>query len=101
MSSRRLIRDFEREAKIDNLSADELNYRKKLLVQELNSFIGLKKAYSSQLQQRRELMDGKSPSMPGGPSNEEIQCKLSILLLLSVYDFCHLIPSLRLIIKVL
>eukprot|EP00890_Picochlorum_soloecismus_P004007 jgi/Picsp_1/4607/NSC_01977-R1_novel plant snare 11 len=69
----RLIRDFEREAKIDNMSADEINYRKKLLVQELNSFIGLKKAYSTQLQQRKELMDGKSPSVPGGASNEEIQ----------------------------
>lgn len=81
---RRLIRDFEREAKIDNMSADELNYRKKLLVQELNSFIGLKKAYSSQLQQRRELMDGKSPSMPGGPSNEEIQGMMCLNLM---YNF--------------
>ncbi|KAI8100614.1 Plant SNARE 12 [Picochlorum sp. SENEW3] len=67
-----LIRDFEREAKIDNMSVDELNYRKKLLVQELNSFIGLKKAYSQQLQQRKELMDSKSP-VAAGPSADEIR----------------------------
>lgn len=57
------------------MNIDELNYRKKQLVQELNSFIGLKKAYSSQLQQRRELLDGKSPlsMQPGGPTVDEVQ----------------------------
>jgi hypothetical protein len=54
------------------MSVDELNYRKKLLVQELNSFIGLKKAYSQQLQQRKELMDSKSP-VAAGPSADEIR----------------------------
>eukprot|EP00889_Picochlorum_renovo_P003310 jgi/Picre1/30340/NNA_005704.t1 len=48
-----LIRDFEREAKIDNMSVDELNYRKKLL-------------------QRKELMDSKSP-VAAGPSADEIR----------------------------
>ena len=71
----RLIRDFEQEAKIDAMDTDELNYRKKMLVQELNSFIGLKKAYSSQLQQRKELMEGKKSGsmMSVGPSVEEIR----------------------------
>lgn len=55
------------------MNADELNYRKKQLVQELNSFIGLKKAYSSQLQQRKELMGGQSPLLASGISNDEIQ----------------------------
>jgi len=67
-----LIRDFEREAKIDNMSVDDLNYRKKMLVQELNSFIGLKKAYSQQLQQRKELMDSQT-SPAAGPSADEIR----------------------------
>ncbi len=45
----RLIRDFERDAKADNMPIEELNYRKKQLVQELNSFIGLKKAYGAHM----------------------------------------------------
>lgn len=70
-----MIRDFEQEAKIDAMEVDELNYRKKLLVQELNSFIGLKKAYSSQLQQRKELMEGKSSGsmLAAGPTDDEIR----------------------------
>lgn len=56
------------------MNQDELNYRKKQLVQELNSFIGLKKAYGQQLQQRKELMGTKSSQMASpGPSDEEIQ----------------------------
>jgi hypothetical protein len=50
------------------MPTDELNYRKKQLVQELNGFIGLKKAYSAQQQQRSELIGGASP----GPTQEEI-----------------------------
>ena len=67
---RRLIRDFERDARADNMPVDELNYRKKQLVQELNGFIGLKKAYSAQAQQRSDLIGGQS--VPAGPSQEEI-----------------------------
>jgi SNARE protein len=71
-----LIRSFEQEAKLDNMPADDINYRKKLLVQELNSFIGLKKAYSSQLQQRKDLLEGKSTptSMQAtGPTVDEVK----------------------------
>lgn len=41
---------------------NELNFRKKQMVQELNGFIGLKKAYSSQAGQRGELLGGASTS---------------------------------------
>lgn len=37
---------------------NELNMRKKQYVQELNGFIGLKKAYSGAAGQRAELLDG-------------------------------------------
>lgn len=71
-----LIRSFENEAKIDNVPVDEINYRKKLLVQELNSFIGLKKAYASQLQQRKELLAGNSTPLSiqsSGPTVEDVR----------------------------
>ena len=67
---RRLIRDFERDAKADNMPIDELNYRKKQLVQELNSFIGLKKAYGAQLSARGELVGASS--LQRGPTQEEL-----------------------------
>jgi hypothetical protein len=53
-----LIREFEREARTDGMPVNELNFRKKQYVQELNGFIGLKKAYSSAQGQRGELLDG-------------------------------------------
>lgn len=44
------------------MPAAELNMRKKEMVQELNGFIGLKKAYSSQTASRSELLAGaKAP----------------------------------------
>jgi hypothetical protein len=61
-----LIREFERDARDDNMPPDELNRRKKALVQELNGFIALKKAYSAQAAQRGELMQGASSSGGGG-----------------------------------
>lgn len=54
----RLIREFEREARTDGMPANELNFRKKQYVQELNGFIGLKKAYSGAAAQRSELLEG-------------------------------------------
>jgi hypothetical protein len=71
-----LIRSFENEAKMDNMPVDEINYRKKLLVQELNSFIGLKKAYGSQLQQRKELLAGNTTPMSiqsSGPTVDDVR----------------------------
>lgn len=53
-----LIREFEREARTDGMPANELNLRKKQYVQELNGFIGLKKAYGGAAGQRAELLDG-------------------------------------------
>lgn len=43
---------------------NELNMRKKELVQQLNGFIGMKKAYGAQAQQRGELLDGAKPLTP-------------------------------------
>ena len=71
-----LIRSFENEAKMDNVPVDEINYRKKLLVQELNSFIGLKKAYGSQLQQRKELLARNTTPMSiqsSGPTVDDVR----------------------------
>lgn len=51
------------------MAVDELNFRKKQLVQELNGFIGLKKAYTAQAQQRSELI---GQSTPQGPTQEEL-----------------------------
>ena len=66
----RLIRDFERDARADNMPLEEMNYRKKQLVQELNSFIGLKKAYGAQLSTRGELVGS---GVPQGPTQEDLE----------------------------
>jgi hypothetical protein len=50
----RLIREFDRDARLNGMPEDELNTRKKQLVQELNSFIGLKKSYGASIAQRSE-----------------------------------------------
>jgi hypothetical protein len=71
----RLIRDFERDARADNMASEELNRRKKEMVQELNGFIGLKKAYSAQATQRTELIGG----VAAGPSEEEMQGEMDFL----------------------
>ena len=44
------------------MPAADLNYRKKGFVQELNGFIGLKKAYSGATANRNELLDGPAQS---------------------------------------
>ena len=58
---RRLIKDFEREARTDGLPAEDLAARKRLLVGELNGFIAQKKAAAGVLEARRELVaDGRA-----------------------------------------
>lgn len=59
-----LIREFEREARTDNMPPDHLNARKKEMVQQLNAFIGMKKAYSQQSAQRGELLEGAKSGPP-------------------------------------
>ena len=57
---RRLIKDFEREARTDGLPAEDLAARKRLLVAELNSHITAKKEAAGALDARRELVaDGR------------------------------------------
>ena len=68
---RSLIRDFEREARADNMPVAELNYRKKQAVQELNGFIGLKKAYGAQAAARGELLAAGS-SAAGGMTPDQM-----------------------------
>eukprot|EP00879_Flechtneria_rotunda_P007130 GHRR01007482.1.p1 GENE.GHRR01007482.1~~GHRR01007482.1.p1 ORF type:complete len:286 (+),score=109.54 GHRR01007482.1:322-1179(+) len=53
-----LIHEFEREARTDNMPARELADRKRRLVNQLNSYIALKKQYSSTEDGRNELMAG-------------------------------------------
>lgn len=77
----RLIRDFERQARADNMSVQELNRRKKELVQELNGFIGLKKAYSAQSAQRGELLNQSHLTPTRGPTQEETQGELMKIVL--------------------
>lgn len=69
-----LIREFEREARTDGMPANDLNFRKKAYVQELNGFIGLKKAYVGGAAARAELLDGaKSESQQlAGKSTQEL-----------------------------
>ncbi|KFM28365.1 putative plant SNARE 12 [Auxenochlorella protothecoides] len=60
-----LIREFEREARLDGLSPEELAARRKQLVQELNGFIGLKKAYAhGHIPGRDELMQVGPSGLP-------------------------------------
>ena len=57
---RRLIKDFEREARTDGLPAEDLGGRKRLLVAELNALITAKKEAAGALDARRELVaDGR------------------------------------------
>jgi hypothetical protein len=46
------------------MPANELNVRKKEMVQQLNAFIGMKKAYSQQSAQRGELLEGAKSATP-------------------------------------
>lgn len=63
---RSLIKEFEREARIDGMPARELADRKRTLVNELNSYIALKKNYSSAEDARGELMAGAGAAGEGG-----------------------------------
>ena len=58
----RLIKEFEREARTDGVTALDLDNRKKAMVQELNNFITMKKERSSALDARRELTEAGSSS---------------------------------------
>ena len=64
----RLIKDFEREARTDGMPARELADRKRKLVNEVNSYIALKKGYSSTESSRGELLSGAAEEA-GGPNN--------------------------------
>lgn len=59
----RLIKEFEREARTDGITAADLANRKKNLVQELNNYISMKKDRSSDLDAKKELVAGSSSSV--------------------------------------
>ncbi|KAK9915749.1 hypothetical protein WJX75_003579 [Coccomyxa subellipsoidea] len=65
-----LIKEFEREARTDGIAAAELVNRKKAMVQELNNFISMKKDRSTDLDARKELVAGGSPSKAPQTINE-------------------------------
>jgi len=52
----RLIKNFEQEARAENMPASELTNRKKGMVQELNNFITQKKEHSNALDAKKELV---------------------------------------------
>ena len=51
-----LIKEFEQEARTDNMPAAELNSRKKGLVQQLNEYIAKKKELGNDIAGRKELI---------------------------------------------
>jgi SNARE protein len=51
-----LIKDFEKEARMDGMSAVELAHRKKGLVQQLNEYIGMKKERAGGIAAKQELI---------------------------------------------
>lgn len=53
-----LIKEFELEARSDGMPAKELAQRRKVLVDDLNDFIALKKGYSEQTQNKAALLEG-------------------------------------------
>ena len=61
---RRLIKDFEREARVDNLPPLDLATRKKTLVQELNGFITAKKEFTQDQAAKSELIGASLGGTP-------------------------------------
>ncbi len=51
-----LIKEFEQEARTDNMPAAELTSRKKGLVQQLNEYIAKKKEFGIDIAGRKELI---------------------------------------------
>ncbi|KIY93081.1 putative plant SNARE 13, partial [Monoraphidium neglectum] len=66
-----LIKEFEREARTDGMPARELADRKRTLVNELNSYIALKKNYSGTEDARGELLAGVAAQGEGGGAGVE------------------------------
>ncbi|GBF88675.1 hypothetical protein Rsub_01574 [Raphidocelis subcapitata] len=60
-----LIKEFEREARTDGMPARELAERKRVLVNEFNSYVALKKGYASADEARGELLAGTSAGAGG------------------------------------
>ncbi|KAH9532652.1 hypothetical protein CY35_18G010000 [Sphagnum magellanicum] len=62
--AKRLIKDFDREMKEEEPKTPELskllNEKKQALIKELNSYVALRKTYSSSMGNRQELLDGGS-----------------------------------------
>ena len=53
---RSLIKEFEQEARTDNMPAAELTSRKKTMVQQLNEYIAKKKELGNDIAGRKELI---------------------------------------------
>ena len=71
VSTCRLIKDFEREARMDGMPTPTLATRKKQLVQDLNGYISKKKAMSEQAENVATLTGGKKgAAQPKGEDGE-------------------------------
>lgn len=76
-ASCRLIKDFEREARMDGMAVTLLAAKKKTLVQELNSYIAQKKAISEQNESRDALLGTtakKGAAASKGKDGKSIPC---------------------------
>mmetsp|Transcript_23071 Transcript_23071/g.64069 ORF Transcript_23071/g.64069 Transcript_23071/m.64069 type:complete len:266 (+) Transcript_23071:526-1323(+) len=66
---KRQLKDFEREARTDGMPPAILSDKKRQLVQELNTYIALKKTQTAQMQARNQLMEPSTSSSAAQQEN--------------------------------
>lgn len=71
--AKNIIKDFEREARTDGMPVAELAERKRELVNELNSYIAMKKDYGNTLEARKNLLQGGEVTPETGPESMTMQ----------------------------
>ncbi|GFR50445.1 hypothetical protein Agub_g12666 [Astrephomene gubernaculifera] len=72
-----LIKDFEREARADNMSPGELAARKKVLVSQLNGYIEMKKAFEQAEGSKADLMTGAQGEVELGLEGMSMQALMN------------------------
>ena len=89
----RLIKDFEKEARAENLPAQELTNRKRAMVQELNNFITQKKDRSSALSAKAELLAESSSPGPQKPLTGASLSSLHVMTIFILAAHCRCTSS--------